>query len=295
MRIGCRGSKLALAQAAEIAQMLNGAEIVTITTSGDTGAREADKSRWVDTIEQALLDGEIDLAVHSAKDLPGEMASGLALLGSPRRGPARDVICGASSLESLPSGSRVGTSSLRRAAQLRAARPDLRVTQLSGNVDSRLRKLAEREDLAAIVLAHAGLLRLRCEEAIGGMLEEKRFVPSPGQGALALQGRSGEKRIAEAASSISDEAAFCCLRAERALAKALCASCATPLGAHAALSPNGGLTLRAWVGLPDGSEWLADELEGSASAPEQLAEQVASDMRSVGAAKLLEQAEAMAA
>jgi hydroxymethylbilane synthase len=294
MRIGTRGSRLACAQASEVAEMIAGAEIVPITTSGDVGRNRGEKSRWVDAIEQALLRGEIDLAVHSAKDLPGQMADGLTLLGSPPRAPAGDVICGVAGLEALSSGSRVGTSSLRRAAQLKAARADIEVVQLSGNVETRLRKLREQDELHAIVLAEAGLVRLHREDAIDGTLDEERFLPSPGQGALALQGRSGEREVAEVASSVSDESTFCCLRAERALAKALSASCRTPLAAHAVMSDRGILTLRAWVGLPDGSAWIADGLEGAAGEVEQLAERLAARMLSVGAAEMLEQAETMA-
>ena len=195
MRIGTRGSALALAQAGHVAERLaieagddEAVELVTITTSGDStssqappGNAPADKSRWVDTIEAALLAGEIDLAVHSAKDVPGELAEGLALLGAPARVAAEDVLCGANALESLPEGARVGTSSLRRAAQLRATREDLRVVAIGGNVDTRLRRLGEGVDLDAIVLAHAGLLRLDRAAEVGAVLDPARFVPAPGR------------------------------------------------------------------------------------------------------------------
>ena len=230
MRIGTRGSALALAQAGHVAERLaieagdeEAVELVTITTSGDStssqappGNAPADKSRWVDTIEAALLAGEIDLAVHSAKDVPGELAEGLALLGAPARVAAEDVLCGADALESLPEGARVGTSSLRRAAQLRAAREDLRVVAIGGNVDTRLRRLGEGVDLDAIVLAHAGLLRLDREAEVGAVLDPARFVPAPGQGVLALEGRAGDARVEAAVRAITDADAFACLRAERA-------------------------------------------------------------------------------
>jgi hydroxymethylbilane synthase len=315
MRIGTRGSALALAQAGQFAEQLviatrdDAIELVTIKTSGDSGGdgddstaprtppadAPADKSRWVDTIEAALLAGEIDLAVHSAKDVPGELAEGLALLGAPARAAAEDVLCGADALESLPESARVGTGSLRRAAQLRAAREDLRVVAIGGNVDTRLRRLGEEEDLDAIVLAHAGLLRLGRAAEIGAMLDPARFVPAPGQGVLALEGRAGDARVEAAVSAIADADAFACLRAERAVASALDASCHTPLGAHAIPAGCGCLQLRAWVGLPDGSAWCSDELLGGFYDPEALGRRVAERMRAAGAGELLRRAEEMTA
>jgi hydroxymethylbilane synthase len=322
MRIGTRGSALALAQAGHVAELLATAtgdedaiELVTITTSGDraspgensdssdnaagpqtslAGGAPADKSRWVDTIEAALLAGEIDLAVHSAKDVPGEPAEGLALLGAPARVSAADVLCGADDLESLPAGARMGTSSLRRSAQLRAAREDLRVVALGGNVDTRLRRLGEEEDLDAIVLAHAGLLRLGRAAEIGAVLDPARFVPAPGQGVLALEGRAGDTPIEAAVNAIADADAFACLRAERAVAQALDASCHTPLGAHAVPAGCGCLNLRAWVGIPDGSAWVSDELLGGFYDPEALGRRVAERMKAAGAGEMLRRAEELA-
>lgn len=300
MRIGSRGSSLARVQAEHVAKLLGGAEVVIIRTSGDETSgtpseqltsSAQDKSRWVDTIEQALLEGEIDLAVHSAKDVPGELAPGLALLGAPVRAPVQDALCGARDIDRLPQGAKVGTSSLRRAAQLLAARPDLDLTGLKGNVDTRLRKLAEGE-MHAIVLAHAGLHRLHRDGEIGALLDPETFVPSPGQGALALEGRVEDAAAATAAQSITDAATLACLTAERALAHTLQASCNTPLGAWCEARADGALRLRGWVGLPDGSAWIADRLDGAD--PHTLAASLAERMRSVGAAEMLEQAEAMA-
>jgi hydroxymethylbilane synthase len=295
MRIGTRASALALAQADHVATLLGGCELVKITTSGDRGAGEQDKSRWVVELEDALAAGEIDLAVHSAKDVPGELAGGLALLGAPARAPAEDVLCGAAELDELPAGARVGTSSIRRLAQLRSAREDLDVIPLRGNVDTRLRKLAEpREGLAAIVLARAGLQRLGRAAEAGGVLDPERFVPAPGQGALALEGRAGDERTRAAVTAITDEAALACLLAERALARELGASCHTPLGAHALPGAEGGMLLRAWVGLPDGSQWIADELGGALAEPEALGAEVAGRMSAAGARELLGRAQEMA-
>jgi hydroxymethylbilane synthase len=306
LRIGTRGSALALVQAEHVKTLLlarhpgTEVEIEVLRVSGDENptpspARQApaDKSRWVDTIEEALLDERIDLAVHSAKDVPGEPAAGLSLLGAPARAAVEDALCGTAALEALPTGARVGTSSLRRTAQLRAARADLQIVTLSGNVDTRLRKLAEGE-LDAIVLARAGLQRLGREAEIGAALDPERFVPAPGQGALALEGRIADARAIEAVAEIADGDAFACLRAERALARELSATCNTPLGAYAVPAGCGCLHMRAWVGLPDGSAWVGDELLGGFYDPEALGQRVAERMLTAGAGELLRRAEEMA-
>ena len=295
MRIGTRASQLALAQANTVAEMIGDCEIVAITTSGDRGAGANDKSRWVAELEQALIAGEIDLAVHSAKDLPGEMAPGLDLLGAPVRAASEDVLCGAQALDELESGARVGTSSIRRLAQLRAAREDLDVVPVRGNVDTRLRKLADPEQgLDAIVLAHAGLQRLGLGSRAGGVLDPARFIPAPGQGTLALQGRSDDERARACAAAITDELSLACLIAERSCAGELGASCHTPLGAHAQDAGEGRMRLSAWVGLPDGSAWAADEILGYAGDPLGLGRESADRLRSAGAGQLLELAQEMA-
>jgi hydroxymethylbilane synthase len=294
MRIGTRASALALAQAKSVAEeleigQLRDCEIVPIVTSGDRGLAGEDKSRWVRELERALACAEIDLAVHSAKDLPGELADGLALVGASARVAAEDVLCGADSLEALSPGARVGTSSIRRASQLRAARQDVEVLAMRGNVDTRLQKLA-RGDVDAIVLARAGLLRLGREDAIGAVLQAARFVPAPGQGILGLQARADDARTRSALAAISDADAFACLCAERTLARALDASCHTPLGAHACAA-RGGMRLRAWVGLPDGSAWTSDELIGDYSQPEALGREVAKRLVLAGAGEILRAAQ----
>ena len=300
MRIGTRRSALALAQANLIAERLRTGrqgdwEIVPMTTSGDRGAMQEDKSRWVVELEDALLDGEIDLAVHSAKDLPGELPAGLALLGAPARASHADVLCGARTLEELEPGARVGTSSIRRMAQLRAAREDLDVVAVRGNVDTRLEKLANGDSgVRAIVLARAGLERLGREADIGGELDAVSFVPAPGQGALALEGRADADSTRHAVEAITDPASLCCLLAERALALALGASCHTPLGALARPVAADGLRLSAWIGLPDGSAWAADELTGAMSAPEALGAELAARLSAAGGADMLLRAEEMA-
>jgi len=302
MRIGTRASALALAQAELVATALSersaiaGFELVPLVSSGDRGRARADKSRWVLELEEALLRGEIDLAVHSAKDVPTQLRDGLALLGAPARAAAEDVLCGAEGLDALPARARVGTSSLRRGAQLRAAREDLEVVSMRGNVDTRLRKLAQGDtaQLRAIVLARAALQRLEREHEAGAVLDPRQFVPAPGQGILALQGRAGDARTRAAAEAISDEPTLACLLAERAVARALSASCHTPLGAHALLAGDGRLRLRAWVGLPDGSAWLSDERCGEPAAAEALGEAVAQRMMRAGAEELLRASEQLA-
>jgi hydroxymethylbilane synthase len=304
MRIGTRASALALAQAGLVLERLRtgarlDAEIVPIVTRGDreSAGEQAplpgeDKSRWVSELEGALLRGEIDVAVHSAKDVPGEPVEGLALVAAPPRAGAEDALCGAASLQALARGARVGTSSVRRVAQLLAARDDIEAVATRGNVDTRLAKL-QRGELDALLLARAGLQRLGREDAIGAVLDPARFVPAPGQGTLALQARSDDALTRDALTAIGCADSLACLLAERALARALHASCDTPLGAHAVVS-DGGLRLRAWVGLPDGSTWLSDELRGASAEPEALGRAVASRLRAVGAAQMLAQAAEMA-
>ena len=288
LRVGTRGSALALIQARWVAARLPGAEIVEITTSGDRARGVGDKSRWVDTIEAALVAGEIDLAVHSAKDVPGELAEGCGLAATPPRAAPEDVLvraertprdaAPATPLGALRAGARVGTSSLRRRAQLLSVRPDLEVVELRGNVDTRLRKL-DAGEVDAVVLAAAGLERLgveRAGEALG-------FVPAPGQGTLALEIRVGDEAVRGAMESVHDPTTFAALRAERAAVRVLEASCHTPVGIHAHEG-----TIRGFVGLPDGSAWVADEVSGEDG------EELARRMLAAGAGDLLAQAEAMA-
>lgn len=328
LRIGTRGSALALAQAEQVSALLAQrcpeleVEITVVHVSGDApvggapignpGAQEAhgaggtaigvaeDKSRWIDAIEDALLAGAIDLAVHSAKDVPGELAEGLELLGAPARASVEDVLCvtagspaesrrGPPGLDGLAEGARIGTSSIRRAAQLRAVREDLDIVAIGGNVDTRLRLLAQGS-FDGIVLARAGLERLGREDAIGAVLDPARFVPAPGQGALALEARAEDARVSEAVAAIVDADTFACLLAERAVSSALDASCHTPLGAHATPAGCGCLGLRAWVGLPDGSAWVADELAGGFYDPASLGVRVAQRLSAAGARELLTEA-----
>ncbi len=289
LRIATRGSTLALTQAGWVGDLLGGAELVEASSDGEPG----DKSRFVRGVERALLAGEAEVGVHSAKDLPGELPAGLEIAAVPRREDPADVWIGAGdSLEEVPEGARVGTASLRRRAQLLAARPDLRVQELHGNVDTRLRKLAEGE-VDAIVLAAAGLRRLGREGEIGFPLPAATMVPAPGQGALAIQVRVGDEEVLGAVGPITDLDAMRELTAERAAVAPLGASCATPIGVHAQVE-GARLTLLAFVGLPDGSEWIRDRLVADAAEPAAAGYALAERLLAAGAADLLRQAEASA-
>lgn len=291
MRLGTRGSALALAQAKAVSAALGGLEIVTIETSGDRG-EQGDKARFVKEIEEALFDEEIDLAVHSAKDLPTEIPDGLALVGVSEREDPSDAYCGAGdSFAAIAPGARIGTSSLRRKAQLLAARDDLEVLEVRGNVDTRLAKLGETS-LDGIVLAAAGLRRLGREDAIAFRFGEDDMTPAAGQGALALEAREGDADAAAAAATITDEAALVELTAERAVVAALDATCNTPVGVRAHLGRER-LTVDGFVGMPDGSRWVRDSLWGDRDQPGTLGLLLAEQLLNAGAANVLRQAEMM--
>jgi hydroxymethylbilane synthase len=301
LRIGTRGSTLALAQARAVARALPvDTEIISITTAGDVNRGHGDKSRWVGALEAALLAGDIDLAVHSAKDVPGELAEGTALVAAPRRADPMDVLVGERDLDHLREGARVGTSALRRRAQLLAVRPDLEVTELRGNVDTRLKKQAAGE-VDVLVLAAAGLDRLGRRREAGGTLDGPVFIPAPGQGTIAVQARAGSPAADVAAAAACHAATFACLRAERAAVRELSASCHTPVGIHADR-----VRIRGFAGLPDGSQWLIDEVAiagddgevrdaADPGAFEAAGRRLARRMLAAGAAALLHDAEATAA
>jgi hydroxymethylbilane synthase len=286
VKLGTRGSALALVQARAVAAALGGdAEIVEITTSGDRGIRTPDKARWIDAIEDALERGQIDLAVHSAKDVPAQtlLRPGMQLAAVLGREDPRDALVGASSLEALPAGARVGTASLRRRAQLLAVRDDLEVVDLRGNVDTRLRKLRDGA-CDALILAAAGLRRLGREGEIGALLDPTVFVPAPGQGALAVEGREIPAGLVHPGTDAQ-------LHAERHVVEALAATCDTPVGVH-----HDGTALHAFVGLPDGSAWLRDSVVAAgAGAAGAAASLLVERLESMGARALLARAEALAA
>lgn len=273
MRLGTRGSALALAQARWVAGLLGElgqpCELVEITTTGDRDRAVPDKVKWVRELDEALLDGRIDLAVHSAKDVPSELPGGLALVGAPLREDPRDALIGRL-------GPRVGTASPRRAAQLRAAAPKVEVREVRGNVDTRLAKLAAGE-FDGIVLAVAGLKRLGREGEISETLD---LVPAAGQGTVVVQARA-DTSLPE---GFTHPETWTALRAERACVAALDADCHTAVGAH-----YDGERFRAWVGAEDGCAWLRDELAvaGSTEEPEALGALLASRLLSAGANEVL--------
>ena len=300
LRLGSRGSALAVAQATLIRERLEAlgerVELITIRTSGDephTGDERStaygtdDKSRFVKEIEDALLREEIDLAVHSAKDVPGELPEGLAIVGVPERADARDALCGVASIAELNNGAVVGTASLRRRAQLLALRADLDVREVRGNVDTRLRRLGEG-DFDALVLAAAGLTRLGRDE--GKPIPETDMTPSPGQGCLALEARAADTAASDLAARLTHHDSLVALTAERALVTTLGATCHTPVGAHAWLTGDG-LALNGFAGMPDGSHWIRDTAAGDEQDPAALGRAVAERMLRAGARELLDAAE----
>jgi hydroxymethylbilane synthase len=283
LRLGTRGSALALAQAGTVSRALGGAEVLTVRTAD---AEAGDKARFVRGVEDALLAEEVDVGVHSAKDLPGELPAGLELAAVPgREDPADAYIGPGSSLEEVPEGARIGTASLRRRSQLLALRPDLEVVELRGNVDTRLRKLAEGE-CDGIVLAVAGLRRLGRGQEIAFAFAPQEMTPAPGQGCLALETRKGDERSRYAASQLGDRAATIELIAERAATVALGATCDTPVGILGRADGEE-LTLTGYAGAPDGSDWVRDSVEGPGEDAKSLGELLAERMLAAGAAEIL--------
>jgi len=268
--------------------MLGGAELVEVSSNGEPG----DKSRFVRGVERALLDGEADVGVHSAKDLPGELTEGLTLAAVPPREDPRDAWVGpGSSLDDVPEGARVGTASLRRRSQLLAARPDLEVHELHGNVDTRLRKLADGE-ADAIVLAVAGLRRLGRAGEIAFPIPSESMTPAAGQGALVVQIREGDEAALRAVDPLVEEAALRELTAERAAVTLLQATCASPIGIHARVDDQGDrMRIDSFVGLPDGSEWIRDRVDGDSAEPTLLGAELAKRLLDTGAREILDRAE----
>jgi hydroxymethylbilane synthase len=286
LRIATRSSALALAQARWVADAIGDAELLSVTTDD---AAVGDKARFVRGVEQAVLEGDADLAVHSAKDLPTERPDGLALVGVPARENVHDALIGAAgSLAEIPDGARVGTASLRRRSQLLAHRDDLEVSELRGNVDTRLAKLAAGEH-DAIVLAAAGLSRLGRRSEIAFEFTLEQMTPAAGQGALAIEARDDDAAAAEAAAAITSREALIELTAERAAVAALEADCDTPVGICARFEGSE-LAVRGYVGLADGGAWVRDRIVGDPAQPAALGEELVDRMVAAGAKAILEQA-----
>ena len=288
--IASRGSQLALWQARWVAAQLSAAghpcRIEIVKTTGDKItdvplAKVGSKGLFTKEIEEALLDGRADLAVHSLKDLPTELPEGLVLAAVPEREDPRDAVVGRK-LAELPVGARVGTSSLRRAAQLRQLRPDLLVESVRGNLDTRLRKLDEGQ-YDAILLAAAGLKRLGWGDRIAEILAPEQMCPAVGQGALAIEARAGFEKVA-----LLDHAdTHTAVVAERAVLKALGGGCEVPIGAYATVS-EGRVRVLAIVAAPDGSQVIRAEAEGEAAEAAGIGARLAADLLERGAREILE-------
>lgn len=287
IRLGTRGSALALTQAQWVAERLSAfgctLELCIIRTTGDRCSETpveqfTSKGVFVAELEQALLRGEIDLAVHSMKDLPGELAAGLTIACVPARDDPRDVLVGRSAptLALLPAGARVGTSSPRRRAQLRLLRPDLEYIDMRGNVDTRLRKL-DAGQYDAVCLAAAGLHRLGLKARITEYFSPEAVVPAAGQGALALQTREDDSELRAVLAPLHHDATAWAVRAERTVLALLGGGCAAPFGVLATPC-EAGLTLTAMLGDPSESSTIRIQLTGTNS-PEALGQQMARRLR----------------
>jgi hydroxymethylbilane synthase len=299
LRIATRKSQLALWQAEHVAALLRQThaglevELVPMTTKGDrvqdrSLARIGGKGLFIKELEVALQERRADIAVHSMKDVPGDIPDGLLIAAVLPRGDARDALLAATAagLDSLPPGARIGTSSLRRQAQLLAARPDLRIEVLRGNVDSRVRRL-DNGELDAVILASAGLIRLGLESRITQLLDPRLSLPAVSQGVIGIECRTSDTQTRRALAALNDAATRTVMDAERAFAARLGGSCQSPIAAYARLDGDR-LTLDGLVAEPDGSRLLRDSLDGDAENPQRLGVQLAERLLAAGAGALLE-------
>jgi hydroxymethylbilane synthase len=298
LRIGTRGSALALWQSRSIARALaeqSGVEpeLITIKTSGDkfqklSFSQIGTKGVFIKELEDALLEGTIDLAVHSMKDVPTELPEGLTIAAIGKREDMRDALLSlrGETLASLAQGARVGTSSLRRQSQLLAARPDLRMLELRGNVDTRIEKL-KRGDYDAIVLAKAGLDRLGLSANISEVLSFEISLPAAGQGAIGIEARSNDAETLRLLATLEDSETRAAVTAERSALAGLGGGCQVPIGAWGRMK-NGKLLLDVAVLSPDGSQRLAESDSDLPSEAEALGRRVAQKLRERGATALLE-------
>lgn len=294
LRIGSRGSQLALWQANHISSLLceqgHEVEIEIIKTTGDkitdvALAQVGTKGMFTKEIEEALAEGRVDLAVHSLKDLPTQLPTGFELVAITTRVDARDVFLSVKydSVKLLPKGARVGTSSLRRQAQLKACRPDIEIQALRGNVDTRVRKLEQGEH-DAIILAAAGLTRLGKTQLVKEVLSEDFMCPAAGQGALGIEIRAGDAKMRDFLAFLDDADARAATSCERALLNKLGGGCQVPIGAFAKVK-DATLYLTAIVAQPDGSLILREQQSGTD--PIALGEQVGDSLLQRGATKIL--------
>jgi len=300
LRIATRQSKLALWQADHVAALLRAAhpalqiEIVKMTTQGDRIldrplADIGGKGLFIKELEIALSEQRADIAVHSMKDVPSELPDGMALAAMLTRVDARDAFVSLrhASLEALPAGARVGTSSLRRQCQLRARRADLQITPLRGNVDTRLRKLDQGE-MDAIILASAGLIRLGLKERIAQYIPVENSLPAVGQGIIGIECRADDARSTELVRVLNDATAQICIAAERAFARRLEGSCQSPIAGYAELS-GANVRLQGLIASIDGTQVFRDSIVGSQSDATNLGRALAERMLFAGADKLLQE------
>ncbi len=301
--LGTRGSKLALAQSHRVADALRRAhpdldvDIQIIQTRGDATqaanvplASFGEKGIFAKELESALLSGEIDLAVHSMKDLEHTLPDGLVIAAVPEREDPRDALIG-STLDALPPGARVGTGSVRRRALLLSRRPDLQLLEIRGNIDTRLRKWREGQ-YDAICLAVAGLNRLGLQDNIAEILDPDWFTPDPGQGALAIEIRDGDQRLRDLTINLNHGPTWYAVLAERAFLRYVGGSCKTPVGAFAVLDmsdPRKMLTLAGMVASPDGATILRYSAQRGYPSSGWLGKDVAEELRAQGADRLLAQ------
>ncbi|BBO82499.1 porphobilinogen deaminase [Desulfosarcina ovata subsp. sediminis] len=297
--IGTRGSQLALWQAEWVKSAILAnhpairVELAIIKTRGDKIldvplAKVGGKGLFVKEIEEALLDGRIDLAVHSMKDMPADIPTGLCIGAIPKREEPRDVLITRSGdpLEALPQGARVGTSSLRRAAQLLHVRPDIRIVPLRGNLDTRLKKL-ETESLDAIVLAAAGVRRLGLADRITQVLDETVMLPAVGQGALCIETRTDDSRIGAVVGALDDPTTRQVVLGERAFLNRLEGGCQVPIAGHGHMDANG-FTLTGLVCDVDGSRQIKQTRTGAPDQSEQIGLALAEALLAAGAGAILE-------
>ncbi|HET9699306.1 MAG TPA: hydroxymethylbilane synthase [Burkholderiales bacterium] len=300
--IATRESALALWQARHVQARLAGLypqtefALLGMTTRGDQLldsplSRIGGKGLFVKELEQAMEEGRADIAVHSMKDVPMVLPPGFTLAAIGEREDPRDAFVSARfrSLEELPPGSVVGTASLRRESQLRARFPQLRIATLRGNVQTRLRKLDEGQ-YAAIILA-AGLKRLGLSERITAILAPEESLPAVGQGALGIECREGRSDLEALLAPLNHDATARCVRAERAMSRALAGSCQVPLGGFAEISA-GRMRMRGFVATPEGTRMARAEAEGDPATPEELGTRLAQTLKSLGAEEILSQLEA---
>lgn len=302
IRIGTRGSKLALRQTDFVVQFLQKkfpnlqCEIKVIKTIGDKRKEESlskmaseigGKGIFVKELEYALLNGKTDIAVHSMKDVPTELPANLTIGAIPQREDARDALVSKNnfSLKQLPDGAKIGTSSVRRKAQLLHLRKDLQILELRGNLDTRIRKLGE-SDLDAMVLAAAGLKRLGLESIIAEYISPHIMVPDPGQGALGVEIRKDDQKTAEIVAGIDNNEVRCAVSAERELLRQLGGGCQTPIGAYGRIE-NGKLRLIGMVATPDGERRIICELLGNPDKPEEVGKNLAEMMKDMGAGEMI--------